>query len=533
VNKGLNNVINNAQRYLSRLRNGAAWHFPVVSKCELTTALSLNVFDGEKKSKAIDYLMNVKVWEKNLPAAAIMAIALNSAGEVKLSEKILNEIRNEIKKKEPKKNEKDIQRRLEKILWNVKLWYPYNLNEKKISKIPIYTLLFKYTHEELWYSRLSYFYDFFPSVAPMLVSKNDEELNKKIIDVLSKALNEDGSYGGITSHAISAIYVFHQLGATELEAKCYAHLEKLINADGSLPPQTYQDVYDTAWICLAFATLGYDVSDILKWLDDTRVSNGYPYTSGSYFPDPDDTSLILLIKKQLGNLTDRDYRSVDFLLNSQNSDGGWSYCPLRSRLSYSLALRAVAILLNGLGFLTTPHRRGYGFLSSVQPHNNHRSTIDVTARTLITLSYFSENNEVKKKVEKGVKYLLKQYKNGRFQAHRPWTFSGIYENSMALIALFKNGFKNEKTNLAMEWMLNQEIKYVEDAAHVLWALLEGDYDKSYADKMVKIIYQRQLPDGSWKFNVGFWNRAKYYSLFSIASPLYSLALYKKRYNISK
>jgi len=117
-----------------------------------------------------------------------------------------------------------------------------------------------------------------------------------------------------------------------------------------------------------------------------------------------------------------------------------------------------------------------------------------------------------------------------FHSAHKWTFSDIYETSMALIALYRNGVKNEKTKSAIKWLLDQKIEFAEDAAHVLWALLEGDHERKYPDKMAEIISSKQLPDGSWQHNVGFFlGSAKYYSLFSMASPLYALSLYKNRY----
>ncbi|MFQ6118951.1 MAG: prenyltransferase/squalene oxidase repeat-containing protein [Methanosarcinales archaeon] len=531
----ITNTINNAKKWLYNHKTGSAWIFPVISECPVSTALSLYVVDEETKSKAIEYLMNIKVWEKNLFAAGVFFCALKKSGNLHLAEKVLNHCKNEIgKKKAPDKKSRVLHhqvthKRIEGLLEELKVVFPLDIPEKEISKIPIYSILFKHTPARFWFKRTSYFHDFFPFIAPMLVNKINKKTNQKVINVLKKALNEDGSYGGITAPTILSIYLLQKFGEVDYAKKSLKWLEKVRNENGSFRPLYCQDVYDTAWVSLALSTLGEDVDDALQWLDSKKVDDGYPYVSSSYFPDPDDTSLVLLTKKNLNCMDTEDYKALDFLIKSQNPDGGWSYNTVYRGI-IAITLKMLAIIVKGIGFLFTKNRRGYGFLASYHPPRNYMSTIDMTARVLITLAHFKENENVRNAIDRGIKYLLKHYSNGRFVAPHRWTFSDIYENSMALIALYKNGIKNEKTKNAMHWILNQKIEFAEDAAHVLWALVEGDHEKELADYFADIIASKQLPDGSWKHNVGFFlGSAKYYSLFSIASPLYALALYKNKF----
>jgi hypothetical protein len=524
-------VINNAKKWLYKHKTGSSWTFPVISECPVSTALSLFVVDDKTRYKAIEYLMNTKVWERNLYAAGIFVLALKEIGDYRRAEKVLHLCEKEIKK--PEKKSKVLHHqvyhdKMEKLLEELKYAFPLGINERDLSTVPLYSLLFKLTPQKWWYDRTSYFHDFFPTIAPMLISKNNfSRANKKVVNALKKALNADGSYGGVTGVTIMSTYALRQLGEDAEESLKW--LEKARNENGSFRPLFCQNVYDTAWVCLALAELGEDVRDALEWLESKKVAHGYPYVASGYFPDPDDTSLVLLLKKHLNCINADDHESLDFIIKIQNPDGGWSYCPL---YKHPIRLKFLSLIINGLGLFTTSQRRGYGFLAMFHPTRNYISTIDMTARALITLSYFKDLNGVKKSINMGIKYLLKYYSNGRFRASHRWTFSDIYETSMALIALYKNGVKNEKTSSAMKWVLSQKIEFAEDAAHVLWALIEGNYEREYMDKMVKIIAEKQLPDGSWQPNVGFFlGSAKYYSLFSIAAPLYALALYEKNTHI--
>lgn len=532
MDEDIEEAIDNAKNWLYKYKAGSSFCFKVISECPVSTALALYVVEGNIRSKAIEYLINIKVWEKNLFAAALFVSALRECGEECMSEEIRRLCEKELEKKPSEKKSRVLHHqvyhsKIEKLMEELRYTFPIGISEKDISVIPIYTTIFKLLHKHSWYSRTSFLHDFFPFIAPMIVSSKNNKLNQKVVDTLIKALNEDGSYGGVTAPTILSIWVLRMFGEEYHARRSLKWLEKAMNENGSFRPLLRQDVYDTAWVSLAFANLGENVDEEIEWLKGTKVAHGYPYVSSGYFPDPDDTSLVLLTKKYLNKIDSSDYESLNFLLESQNSDGGWCYCPL---YKHAILYKTLAILLNGIGLFTTSMGRGYGFLAVLHPPRNYVSTIDMTARALITLSNFKEDTHVKKSIDKGIRYLLRHYSNGEFHSSHKWTFSDIYETSMALIALYKNGVKNEKTNSAMKWLLNQKIEFAEDAAHVLWALIEGNHEREYMEDMVNIISSKQLPDGSWKPNVGFFlGSAKYYSLFSIASPLYALALYKNRY----
>ncbi len=520
----LNRSINAASCWLIKQKTGSAWKFPVINTTYTATALAIYVLTGEKKSRAIQYLMKNKVWEKCLIAAEVFGIALQETGEKNLAEKVFENCLKELQKRKPAKRNT-----LRNQLENAKLIFSFNKSENEISLMPIYSILFKLAPEKIWYSRTSFFYQFFQEMALMLISKKDMRLNKKLINVMKKAVNSDGSYGGLTACTIKAAYALKQLNEEELASKCIEWIEKTMSEDGGLRPILWQDVYDTAWCCLALANSGKNVDDSIEWLNSTRVGEGYPYVSSSFFPDPDDTPLVLLAKIRSNNLDMNDNKTLQFLVNCQKSDGGWTWSPFMEGNVKIKLLRILGLGIQFISLFICKYGKGYGFLARAYSHQSIRPSIDITARVLITLSHFTNEKHVKKAVNKGVRFLLNNYSNGRFHARRLYTSSTIYETSMALIALYKNGIKNEKTEEALKWLLNQQIESVEDAAHVLWALIERDYDNAYMEYLVNFIISKQLHDGSWEFKVGFLaNQQFYYSLFSIASPLYVLTLYRKK-----
>lgn len=528
----ISDVIDNSKGWLFKHKKNGSFCFKVISECPVSTALALYVVDGDTRAKAIEYLMNIKVWEKNLFAAVLFVRVLRHNGDDRRAEEILNLCKKEFEKKTPEKKSGVLQhqvyhKKIEALMDELRYTFPLGLREKDLSAVPVYATLFKILPKESWYSRTSFFHDFFPFIAPMIISSGDGKLNREVADTLIKAMNEDGSYGGVTAPTILSIWVLRMFGEEFYVKRSLKWLENAANENGSLRPLLRQDVYDTAWVSLALGNLGINVDEEIDWLKSTMVASGYPYVSSGYFPDPDDTSLVLLSKKYLNKFDSSDYETLHFLLEAQNPDGGWCYCPL---YKHPIFYKSLAIFLNGVGLFTTSRRRGYGFLAILNPPRNYLSTVDMTARALITLSNFRDEPGAKKRIEKGISFLLKHYHDGMFHSSHKWTFSDIYETSMALIALYKNGIKNEKTDSAMKWLLDQQIEYAEDAAHVLWALIEGDHEKIHMEKMVNIISSTQLPDGHWRQNVGFFlGSAKYYSLFSNASPLFALALYKKKY----
>lgn len=527
-----------AKNWLLENKAGQSWKFPVICECYLNTALSLYVLNDEKRSNAVRFLIENKVWEKDLASAGLMALALKEGGETDLAEDIVQKIKVELGRKTPVKvDNKDthIQKEIERLLWRVKLGFPLNIQEKDISKIPIYRILFKLTPEEIWYFPTSYFHDFFYSTAPMIMGK-DEKLDKKILSVLKKSLSTDYSYASLTWATIISSHIFKKLGEEEYARKCLTWVEdRCINENGSLRNFLWQNVYDDLHICQALISLDEDVSDTIKFIEKYKIGPALSFASHKYFPDADDTALYLLIKKRLNLMGKGEYDTLRHILKTQNPDGGWSFNPLRSNSLFDITLKVVALVLNGLGRFSTVHKRGYGFLSMYRPTRNYQSVVDLTSRVLITLSYFKEEGKVRKHINRGVKFLWKHYDNGRFISPFCWTASAeVYETCMALIALYKNGVKNENTELAMEWVLSQKIDTAEEAAHVLLALMEGHHNRRLIDKMVDLIISKQLQDGSWNISVGFWvGPSKIYSLFSIAIPLFALAEYKNRYTSDK
>jgi len=546
-------AIDKAKKWLLEQKRGASWGCNVYSESPLSTVLALYVLDGKEKHKAIRYLMTKRIWERNINLGALFFLALKETGEGKLAEKVLDELKKELRKKLDENDEAKLQSELEKLLKNVKLEQPFGLNERDIIRFPIYTILFKILPEKIWYSRTSFFYNVFPDIALFIASKNNIELNKKIVSVIKKSLNRNNSHANFTVPTIKCVYVLRMLGEHDQAKRSLNWIKERINKNGSVGYFSSEDVYETLLASLALVILGENVADVIKWLDSEMVGPGYPFISGSYVPDYDDTPLALIIKKLTNNLDEKAYDSLNFLLKSQRSDGGWpTYAYYTWKLD--ICLKILALFINALGFFFIKSRRmGYGPLMSVRTRRIYRSFVDMTARTLIALSYFKEEKRVRKAIAKGCKYLLRQYSDGKFQDVKAlssigpplrWVDSDFYETTLACVALLKNGYKTAEVDSAIKWMISQKIDAPEDAAYVLWALIEGNYPKELADRIVDIIISKQLPDGSWKPHVGISTSERESGRYMIggekiitvldpihsqAVPLYALGLYIKKY----
>jgi len=501
--------------WLLEKRTGSCWRVPVTSECLLSTVLMLHLVSDSRRQKIVDYLLKKEVWRTSTAMSMLLLSALNEIGEKALATKIAEQQIASLKESNDLGWGYDFAQAL-KLLSREGSQSLTKMRRKWLS------LFFMASPEAALCSKTSQFYDYLPSWALLLVSLGKPEINHKVESTLTKALNPDGSYAGITVSTIKAAYVFRKLGNEHYAEKAMDWLDNTYNDNGSFRPLFCQDVYDTAWASLALLHSGEAADSAVEWLDSKRVDRGYPYYSGGYYPDIDDTSLILLLKESLSYIDEDDMRSVRFLLESQNPDGGWAYIPLLS-MSHALPYR--------FGFKYIPSFDAFlrQMGSRLMWQRNYQSTIDMTSRALIALAHFKEDAEVKRAVANGASYLLTHFQNGTFHDIHRWSSSLVYETAMALIALFKNGIKNSKTDFAVEWLLNQKIGSGEEAGHVLWALLEGAYSDEHLRKLALLTVSLQKSDGSWDQKVPFsLGPTKYFSLFSQASPLYTLHLYIKR-----
>lgn len=514
-------AINRASTWLERNQSKGCWRIPVISECSISTAWSLQIIEKSKKKRRImDYLLKTKVWETDLTAASFLLVTLLEEN-AKLARATAKEYLKECRKWSISKIDKALKFFLLKENFPIR-----GLNLIARARRQYYHFLMKTSPRLSWSSRSSLFYDYLPHFAPLMITQKKRFcINDRIEAELIESLNKDGSYAGNTVQTIKSAYVLRQLGNEYYSRKAISWLDKVFNQNGSFRPILYQDVYDTSWAALALARSREKcVDSALQWLESAKVGTGYPYYSYSYYADPDDTSLVLLLKRLTNCLNSSDSQSLDFLLKSQNPDGGWSFLPF-----FVLSPNPFARLKNFIPYLdkfSLIHR-----LTLWQRAFN--STIDMTSRVAITLSSFKKNVKIKKALAKGVKYLLNHYWNGRFHTSLRWTDTDIYETSMALIALFRNGIHNRQTQTSIRWLQSQPINTTEDATHLLWALIEGDIKEQEQRELANFIVSKQSEDGSWAPGVSFFSgSARFYSqVFSTAAPLYVLHLYAEKTNI--
>lgn len=493
-----------ATKWMKRKKSGACWKVPVKSECLFSTALSLYVVEDGRRSRIIDYLLSKEVWRKDHEATIAFITALIENGDNDLAREVIEAYPGDFN--ELSQNPFFPCHLLDILRKNV---------YRSVVRRNFYSLWFMLTPRRFWYDKTALLYDFLPKAAIVLLSKRNTRVDRGIEEALVRALNNDGSYSGITWQTIRAAYILRELGNEYYAKKALRWIDNTYNGNGSFRPLIFQDVYDTAWAGLALTGSRQPLDSVIEWLESTKVGPGYPYYSYGYNPDPDDTSLILLLKRLLDQINERDYDSLDFLLKSQNPDGGWGYLP-EPALSFSFPFNVAFKYFHSFAPRRLP------MISGV-----YLSTVDMTSRVLITLSYFKDYKGVKKTIRRGVKYLFSLFKiDGRVHGNFRWTDSDIYETSLALTALYRNGIHCNETVLATQWILNQRIENAEDAGHALWALVEGGFMEK-ALEIAELIVSKQSPDGSWKPSINFFlGTAPYWdSIFSTATPLFALHSY--------
>lgn len=495
-------TIENAIRWLKQKETGGFWRIPVISSCLESTVLSLTVVeDARKRERIFDYLLENEFWKKSFVVPTFFMNALEE-------DEILRE---EVKEKLTKKTEGAFLR---------KSFTGKSIAAKSLLRA-YYLSLFKTSPKFTWSSRTSVFYDNLPHVAPLIYSKKATEINRRLEEELIRGMNKDGSYAGNTIQTIKSAYILKKLGNEYYTKKAIRWLDKVYNNDGSFRPILYQDVYDTLWAALALSNLNENIESTLTWLESVRVEVGYPYYSFSYYPDPDDTSLALLLRKNLNLIDKRDDASIEFLLKSQNRDGGWSFLPFSYLSSYSF-LRVLKPLLQIVGANERARKANPHVLTMWQ--RSFQSTVDMTSRVINTLVSFREKLNVKHALFKGISFLTSHYSEGSFHAPLRWLDSDAYENSLALIALHRMGINCEKILKVQE--LNAPLERVENVSHILWSLLECGASKKHCQKYIDFIEAKQSNDGSWKAETPFFSgSAKFCSqVFSTSLSLFVLSL---------
>lgn len=486
------------------------WRIPVVSDCLGSTSFSLLVVEGKRQQKTIQYLLDRRVWEQSVSATSILVRTLMSLGEKSLALKVGRACVRAHKLAGRSISDADV---LDRVLRRGFPETTHSLKER-VAKALLKELMIN-TSPQFWTGRTSQLYEFLPSIASMFIE--DRKETDRIIELLVSAQNDDGSYGGTTINTIKAAYLLRALGEESYSQRALKWLDNVYNENGSLRPIFCQDVYDTAWAVIALSdSEGVDRS--ISWLEETIVEGlGYPYYSGGYYPDCDDTSLVLLARKEAGY--PMEDKMVDFLLKSQNPDGGWGWISFYS-LKRTLPYRFLASRIKLIQDEIRKRRRMLYWRSDFD------STVDITSRVLITLANVTRDNEEKKKaVSKGVNYLMRSYKDGMFHHHLRWTSSDVYETSMAFIALSLNNVGSAVERDVLDWLLTRRELSGEELAHLIWACSVADVPRETLIPIVQRLVSMQRDDGSWPSAISFKASSRFFDpLFSTALPLLALKM---------
>jgi prenyltransferase beta subunit len=456
----LDTAMERARKWLEEKRRNSNWRVPVISKHPLSAAAALLVIPDEQKWKTIDYLLRTKVWEKDSEAALLLVKALLNLGE--------RDAANTVAKNLKENRWRSVGARFKPI----EAFYLNSLSFLTLALVP----------EHFWYSRNMLTYDVFPPFIHSIQKSAGTKLKERIMAILPKTMNSDGSHSGFTVPTIWCASFLQDVGETRLFRKALNWIQEVRNPDGSYKPLLFLDIFDTAWAC---AALAHDKpEDSVEWIQKHHVNGGFPYYSFSYCTDVDDTSCVTFASVLCGNVNDVTRQSVEWLLHAQNPDGGWGTYP-KYRKSYAAFFSILSQFPS--------------FVSGMSRLHTHRSAsmVDMTARAMIALSYFRERKDVRKAVRKGAAFLLQHQKSMRFRGFQRWIGSDVYETSLALVALLKNGVQDTRTDDAVRWLLEQRLEVPEEAAHILWVLSETNVAKERQEEIIGWLMTHQNEDGSW------------------------------------
>lgn len=485
-NRNLDYAIEMSHQWLNKKKSDRYWRVPVTSEHMLSTAASLLVIPTNQKWETIDYLIRNEVWKRNRRATIFLLQSLYELNEVSQARQILTKLPEE-------------QRRI--------LAKFDATNDYYAKLLALLTIIF--VPKPFWYSRHKLSYDLFPPFIFSIRNKVGKKLKDRITEILPATINSDGSHSGFTIPTIFCAAFLRETGNNKLFEKALQWISRARNPNGSYKPLIFLDIFETSWACIALADSSVESS--IDWMKKHQAHGGFPYYSCSYCPDVDDTSLVTLASVLCNAVDDVTEESVKWLLKAQNPDGGWGTYPKHGRI-HATFFRILA---------RVPR------FSPVHDLHEHRSAsmIDMTARAMITLSYFKEEKRVESAIGKGARFLLeRETKRRGFIGFQRWIDSDIYENTLALIALQRSGVAGARIERRFEWLVSQATVFPEEAAHLLWLLHEGNVPKCNVNNIVNQIVSEQRVDGSWEPSLPLISFGEHYfcPVFSTSFNLFCL-----------
>ena len=483
----------------------------MVSESAKATALFLLIAEGHEQEAAIDFLIRGRVWDQSLSDTAALVYCLFRRGEANLARDISLKALQTRKWATMGDRGRDQEAPSELVLKRGLSWlHPTGVG--MLSAMLVKSFL-RFTDSGYWADRSSQVYSLVPQILAPLTS--DPAERDKLKEVLSLALNSDGSCGGLTAPTIICAYMLRELGDDNGFRKASGWVRQLLNPSGSLLPLLFQDVYDTAWTSIYFAP-GSMADESISWLGRTGTDQkGYPYFSTGYHPDCDDSALVLLARQVSGSNYSRD-GLANLLISGQNPDGGWSFVSfwtLRRALPYRIFAKHSSLIRKAVS--------RYGDRLFWSP--NFDSSIDMTSRVMIALATEPNSLSKKRAIAAGTRYLQRNRRSGLYHGPNRWVDSHAFESSLAIVAMNLNKVADAGATDTMERLLSLPLTGADAAAHVLWASLSAGAPADRYAHIVNYLLSTQNEDGTWPPTLRFKAYSRFFDpLFSTIIPMLSL-----------
>lgn len=380
---------------------------------------------------------------------------------------------------------------------------------------------------------------------------------RKAVSWMLEHLEESDGLGAIFPPMIYTAICLRCLGHDNDSPRMRWALKQLddliIEENGTIRLQPcFSPVWDTALTLVALADTGVPAEHIAvvrgnRWLLDREVRKPgdwsillphlepagwfFEYRNG-FYPDTDDTSMVLMALGRSGVADAAVERGIDWLLGMQNPDGGWA------------------------AFDRGINRE----LLTKVPFADHNAMLDpscpdITGRVLEALGHFGYRVD-NPLVDRAILFLRKTQEPAGGWLGR-WGVNYIYGTWQVLAGLARVGFDMQEPMVrrAVAWLkqVQQECggwgescrsyddpslagKGTPTASQTAWALLgllaAGEVDSSAARAGIAYLLETQQADGNWKeveFTGTGFPKVFYlkYHMYSLYFPIMALARYGK------
>ncbi|MDE0683043.1 MAG: hypothetical protein OXI63_09035 [Candidatus Poribacteria bacterium] len=238
-------------------------------------------------------------------------------------------------------------------------------------------------------------------------------------------------------------------------------------------------------------------------------------------------------------LTDKVTHAAQWLIEHQNTDGGWAFSGLRdstlpsdaddTALGTLALIRALrvdtsddqqmphAAIRRGITWLKTQQVRD-GSWSTYQPGQGDVGCVSITAHAIEALIAFhdcdiTDKPNVQIEIQRGINWLRRQsHRDGYWRDL--WLAKDTYGTACAITALVKAGLKNvAEVHSGVEWLEhsqnadggwgedmfgNPTESTVEQTAWSTYALLQVNPENRAAQNGIQFLLEHQREDGSWQ-----------------------------------